>query len=211
MFFPKVISPVYETIVSNNNILTIIEVLVGGEDYKLCEQSSNNMSVNHKKGEWGLGLSNYENDPRIVERVGRLGEMAFAKIFGLGVDLDYREFGDNYDFIFLNNLTVDIKTAICRPLYDAGLIRAASSENNLLPLKCAVYFFSYIKNENRNEKRATIHLLGGKKRNDIINMEIKKARKGHHYNYEILYKDLIPVKKIFEVHKSFALRNINSP
>src|SRR5260221_9217812 len=89
----------------------VLKVEVSGSEYDLCEHSSHNMWANTKTGEWGSGLANTEGDPRKVERTGRLGEMALAKLVGIPIDLAYRVYGDDRDATLLRNIKVNMKTA----------------------------------------------------------------------------------------------------
>jgi len=86
-------------------------VNITGKQYKLCDKTSHNYWANKKKGNYGKGQLNSENDTRKTERTGLLGEMAFSIITGLDVDFSYKEYGDNYDFITKKGTKIDVKTS----------------------------------------------------------------------------------------------------
>ncbi len=75
------------------------KVDIVGEEYDMCVDFSKNMWANKKKGEWGRGMMNTDADPYKTERTGIIGEMGYAKLENIPVDMMYREGGDDYDFI----------------------------------------------------------------------------------------------------------------
>ena len=55
-------------------------VYVEGEDYEVCERYSENNWGNKKPGAYGSGLGRTKNEPYWPARIGKIGEMAFAKV-----------------------------------------------------------------------------------------------------------------------------------
>ena len=108
----------------------VLRVPVLDAEYDMCEKSSHNQWSNEKTGPWGRGHINTTDDPHKTNRIGKLGEMALAKVHDKPVDLDYHKGGDAGDFILLETasckITANIKTAAHKPPYAAGLIRVVS-------------------------------------------------------------------------------------
>src|SRR5574337_737239 len=137
-----------------------ISVEVLGHNYDLCQQASSNLWANTKKGRYGSGLINSNKDPRKVERVGLLGEMAFSILSKLPVDFGYKEGGASYDFILKDGRTVDIKTESKLHDYNCGLIYAISDWGKPIMLRADLYVFCYLKEESKDNKKAVINFLG---------------------------------------------------
>lgn len=182
--------------------LETFEVEITKEEYQRCEKQSTNMWANQKTGLYGSGLANSEKDPRIAERYGNLGEIAFAKVFGLEVDFSYKLGGDKQDFILLN-ASVNVKNATHN--YGAGLICAISEKGRKLPLN-DIYVFSFTANENRNAKQAKVIIVGWELKDNIIKRPTVPARKGNHRNYDIPYNELKPISKLYNL---FLARQIS--
>ena len=168
---------------------------IEGEDYKRCEEASKNMWCNSKPGKYGAGLANTNQDPYKVSRVGKLGEMAFAKLFRLGIDLSYKKGGDETDCI-IDGKKIDIKTALRN--YNTGLIYKTNEWGKEVPLKSDIYVFAHLKEEDRESKIALITLVGYCYKAQVLNAKVAKGRKrgSKHYNYEIPYLHLKPIYEL---------------
>lgn len=173
----------------------VYKVDVVGDEYEMCNDFSSNMWANKKTGFYGRGMINSKDDPHKAERIGKLGEMAFSKVFGFPVDFTYREGGDKYDFV-CNKFKVDVKTSSKRPWYEAGLITATNKNGNPMELKSDIYIFGYVMLEDREKKISSIILVGGCDKETVINRPMSKAKVGNHLNYEILYKESTSIKDI---------------
>lgn len=178
------------------NVNDGIEVLILDKEYEVCMNASQNMWCSSKKGKWGGGLINSEDDKTKAERTGLLGEIAFAKLANLQINVDYCEGGNDEDCLTINGLKIDVKTAAKKPKYKAGLIRAANPNQKLVSLKSDLYVFAYIVEELSQEKICRVVIVGGEYRENIVKRELKKAKVGNHFNYEIKYKELIPIKDL---------------
>jgi hypothetical protein len=195
---PSRVEPVKTRIVCNGTEIEVFEVEVAGEEYERCDEQSTNMWANGKTGQFGVGLANSKDDPRIVERHGNLGELAFAKIFDLSVDFTYKPGGDQQDFLLFDK-SVNIKNAIRN--YYAGLIRAETERGRSLPIANDVYVFAFT-NEDRNAKKAKITIVGWEMRDKITKRDKVPARKGDHKNYDIPYDELQPIGKLHNLYRS---------
>jgi hypothetical protein len=174
------------------------KVCIEPDEYKICVESASNMWANKKKGSYGKGLVNTEDDPYRTERTGKLGEMAFSKLFQFPVDLTYREGGDDQDFI-CNGMKLNIKTSTKKPWYMAGLVTAGHYRgSNFVPLeiKHDYYVFGYIEMEDKKANTASIVFVGGCDKKTLINREVKRAIKGSHMNYQIPYSELVDIDKV---------------
>lgn len=169
-----------------------VGILIEKDEYLIIEEYASKMWANQKKGEWGRGLVNTPEDPFKVERTGRLGELALAKLLGLSLDLSYIKGGDAQDFI-IGDMKYDIKTATKLPVYRAGLIKAYYHSKSRIPLKCDRYVFAYILSDDIINKEAGVVLVGYIDKYNISDVYLKVAKKGSHYNYEIPYKNLKPI------------------
>lgn len=200
-FIPQKVSPSFKEIEFKNHSKECILVEIPQNEYKIIEESAQNMWCSKKNSEYGKGLLNTEEDKFKTERVGRLGDLAFAKIFNLPIDLNYIHNGDECDFYFgfkLDKLIskVDVKTSYKKPNYEKGLIYAINQWGKQIPLKSDIYIFQFIENEDRLKKTAKVCIIGYSTQDYIKNIVPVKSRVSRHYNYEILYKDLKSIKDL---------------
>jgi hypothetical protein len=170
--------------------MEILRVVVEGEEYQLCEDSSHNMGANKKTGVWGRGFRNTSGDPRKVERTGRLGEMAFGKLTETPIDLSYKRMGDKEDTVY-EGKSVNVKTAFA--LYGEIYVRY-SMNNRVLTLHEDVFVFAYLRNEDRNKKIATVDFLGCLLKSEIVTKE--KRPRENWINYVCPYADLHSMKEL---------------
>jgi hypothetical protein len=168
---------------------------VSGVDYAQCLSAANNFWSSKKGGIYGAGLVNSKFDKRKVERTGLLGEMAFARIFGLEPDLEYREYGRRYDFVFLGN-KLDVKTAIKN--YGSGLILAVSESGATIPLHCEIYVFSHIDFDDTCHGVCRIVFHGFQTKDFIQKIIPQKSsvRGALHKNYVVQHSLLIPITEL---------------
>ena len=94
-FTPIQIIPTMSTIIVNNKTINTLIVDIPKEEYLIVENLY--MWCSSKPGNYGRGIANTDNDPKKVERTGKLGEIALAKIFKLPVDIEYKTHGDKTD------------------------------------------------------------------------------------------------------------------
>lgn len=175
LYYPDTIDPYYGWDGS------VIIKLNRDEKRKAIEYSKNCWS-NKKAGAYGSGTQNTKSDPNKIERIGKLAEIAFAKIYNLGVDLSYREYGDNYDFK-TDNYSIDVK---CSTKIDAlrWYIKTTT-------VKCDLFIFCSPVDDMEN-----IKICGYLLKDDILNCNIEKSIYGNWDNYIINKYKLKPIDKL---------------
>lgn len=182
----------------SNKIKKCFEIFIDEKEYLKCEEASRNRWSNTKIGGYGRGIVNSSKDPFKVERTGLLGELAFAKVFDLEVDFSYKKFGDEYDFIY-KNMKIDVKTETYLHDYHCGLIYSVSASGKKIPIKSDLYVFSFIKEDNQENKNAKVVLIG-----TIFKSEVEKkpdspakVKKLKHKNKEIPYSELHSIHNLY--------------
>lgn len=178
------------------------KVDIVGEEYDMCVDFSKNMWANKKKGEWGRGMMNTDADPYKTERTGIIGEMGYAKLENIPVDMMYREGGDDYDFV-RNDKKINIKTSHKEPWYQSGLVKAGyyrtkdgQTEFISLEIKHDYFVFGFLTLDDIKNRMASVIFVGGCDKETLINRELKKAIKGSHMNYQIHFNDLTEMRDI---------------
>ncbi len=166
--------------------------------YQLAVEASSNRWSNTKKGGYGKGILNSKSDKYKTERIGLLGELAFAKLFNLKVDLDYKHGGDKFDFL-ISEKTYDIKTSSKRPLYEQGLIMRVTENGKLIEIDKDYYVFGYLKEENLQALWAEVVFIGYQTKEFIEKLTIvpPKVEYLKHKNVEVNYSDMLDLKELF--------------
>jgi hypothetical protein len=178
-----------------------ILVEVEGDEYTACDNASRNFWGSSKKGTYGKGLLNSENDPCKTERMGLLGQMAFGKLTDEPVDLVYRHGGDKQDNLILGKYKLDIKCAARN--YGANLIQKTNEFGKEQKIDKHIYVGSFLNSEDREEKKAEILLVGFCLRKDVLDAKVAPARKGRHINYEIPFEEMRPINNLITTIKIF--------
>lgn len=195
LFYPKETDPMWIGSRIDKSGPEWVKVQITGAEYMACAGAE--MWSSTKVGTYGSGLINTPDDPRRVERVGRLGETALAKLCGLGVDLRYHQGGDKHDFEIFG-LTVDVKTSAKYCGY--GLILAENEERRKIHPKCDRYVFAFVESDNRNAQQATVVIAGYCTRLSLLTRpSIPGFHGGKHRNYLIYFHELLPIGKIIQV------------
>jgi hypothetical protein len=182
--------------IANTEIL-VSEVFIDRNEYEICEDFSHKMWANKKKGFYGRGMMNNNEDPRRVERTGILGEMSVAKLLDLPINVTYMEGGDQQDFVISGKRT-DVKTATRN--YGALLIRATYNNDlsELITLDKELYIAAYVIEDNRNEKFAKLGVVGYIPQSNLNTEYLKPARyrNANHNNWDVPYTDLTPINNL---------------
>lgn len=198
-YLPMQVVPVLKLHKLGRLYLPAIAVKIQENEWEWCDRVSGNLWANSKKNHYGRGIINSEEDKFKAERCGLLGEMAFSKISGLAVDGSYQKGGKPFDFESpIGGEKIDIKTASKLNAWKAGLIYCETSSGNEITLNADIYVFSYIADEDRLNKKATIIIIGWCQKELVINKPKVKARVGFHLNKEIPYKELTPINTLIE-------------
>jgi len=166
-------------------------IVVEGEEYDICKEHSQNRWSNKKTGEWGRGLNNTKEDPAKVERVGLFGEMAFAKILGLSVDITYRENGDKGADFMICDQKLNIKTA----MRDYGKLLVKVNQ-----LTSDLYVEGLLIEEDSVNKKATVAITGYCTRQALVDKPTVPAMKGNHQNKEMPRNELLSIEAL--MHES---------
>ena len=163
-----------------------MKITISGSLYEKCEDSSHNMWVNTKKGKYGSGIINSNNDPRKVERTGRLGECALGSLLNKNVDWEYRVGGDGGVDFKIGEFSCDIKTASYNPKskkrIGRSLIKYIDGKRGKLHLKSEIYVSAEIIFENRDNKVAEIEIHGWCCRSELKNMPTEAGIYGYEKN-----------------------------
>ena len=175
-----------------------LEVVVLEEEYRLCEQaaSGDNFWGNSKKGAYGAGLAKTVDDPFKPARTGLLGQMAFAKVFRLPMDLKYRQGGDDFDNT-IGGCKIDIKCATKNS--GESLVYKTNEYGREVPINKDIYVLSYLQEEDRQKQYAKIIIVGFNFRKDVLKSEVKPGYKGKgHMNYVLPFLDARPIDHLLE-------------
>lgn len=181
--------------------------MIDGELYQKCFKASKNMWCSKKRG-----YINSKKDPRRAERTGLLGEAAFAKLFNLSLEKNfkYKKFGEKVDFI-LHGQKIDIKTGQdCNSR--RAYIPAINKWRKSVELNSDIYVFCYINEEKliRDEEKnvlggeyAEVVIAGYLLKKHILKYTPKRTPKDTKrpwWNYEIWYDDSLDINKLLKRH-----------
>lgn len=203
---PKIMNKTFEDIENLDSFeKKCIAVVVEGEEYIICEESSygNNCWANSKKSNYGKGLGRTEEDKYKPTRTGALGQMAFGKLINKSFDNEYKKFGDQQDYL-IGKWKIDVKCA----MREKGevLIYHTSDNGKIILLDKDIYVASYVDYENREEKKSKIVFVGYALKKDIENCKVQKGRKkvSKHLNYVLSFKSLRSINNLIKVIKGYA-------
>lgn len=188
-----------------------ILVEITGDDYRACELASRgeNFWANSKVGAYGAGLCATEDDQYKPARVGLLGQMAYAKVFNLPVDLVYRKGGDKQDNLLTDNrgktYKVDVKCAMNAGRKDQ-LIYHTNEWGKRIPLDKDIYVLSRIQSEDRAAEKAEVLLIGFVLNKDVSDCDVKPGRKGNgHLNYEVPFTKARPIANLLKAKEKYCI------
>lgn len=170
-----------------------IVVDIPTEIYIKCARYAWNCASAKKKGTaYNKGLLNVREDPTKTQRIGKLGEAAFGLVYQLVPDYTYRRYGDSWDFE-VRGITIDIKTASTANS-DAILIRVREANGHRHLLKSQYYVGARLIADDRFSQTARVELVGKLARSVIQKFPEIPARRGDHWNIEVPFAALIPLK-----------------
>ena len=202
LFTPSTVEPVLRRL-SNapGNDRCVWRITVAGEEYEATAAIAAGMWSTQKAAQLGdtmynRGALNSPEDPTRAERVGRLAEVGFAKLFGLAVDSSYRQGGDDTDFRLPDGSKLDVKarlgSAIAQPDEGwTGLVKARNAYGDLAWLKSDAYIFTYVV-EDRVNGNAVVEFIGWADRRLVESQPIVASRRAGLgiANYEIAAKTM---------------------
>lgn len=175
---PRIVPSLFDKETCDTFLVDVVD-----SDYRICVERSAHRWSNTKTGHYGSGIINDENDPTRVERIGLLGEFALAKIFGLAVDLSYRQGGDKEDFI-INDKRINMKTASKQENF--GRVYHRNEKGKLVKTDCDYYVFGFLTREHKRREVSTVCLVGFASHAVVVTSPIHPG-KGEHYNYDVPY------------------------
>ena len=188
---------IISSVVLDGTPLSIIDVPIDGDEYRLCENAR--IWSSGKTTDYGLGLGNTPEDPCRVERSGFLGEMALAKLIGGEVNFKYCPFGESVDFIVCDkrDITIDIKTSVEHPQQFCVYSKSAPSDwypnGREIQIPCDMYVFAYVLNDNRH--RAIVRVVGCQTGDYVRGLDDEDAptSRSNHKNKHIRYDVVLPL------------------
>lgn len=199
LYFPEVVEPVVRDVYLSGSVLPGFSVDITGDEYAAAVQHSKNM-CSDRRSTWksvaaSRGFSNTARDPYAAERVGSLGELAFAKLFGLGVQFYFKRGGEISDFLVAGAISVDVK--LRNKKWEFAIIRATDDYGHLVKLMSEFYVCGYLAYDNQLESKATVVFLGFAHREQVLEWNIQKAFRGSHSNYQALFASMNPFEKLY--------------
>ncbi len=148
----------------------------------------------NKPGEWGGGFL------KDAVGVGLRGEMAFAKINGLSIDLEPKAAGTGGGSDFeVKKVTIELKTKNLGSNHNHLLVRYLTENDNSVPMKSDIYIAARIVTVVKVPGYEVIHLMGWAKKFEVAGQETVPARAGSHKNKEISFADLHEMRKLLDL------------
>lgn len=189
----------------DGTIRDCVVVDIFGKEYELCEDVAKIYWSHGKSSAFGVGMISTPEDPYRTERVGVLGEAAFSKISGLPMDVSRINYGDEQDYVINKKHKVDVKCASRNN--GVNLVRCVTSGGFEKPMDKDIYIMSYMKRENRQEKKATISIVGFHTNKTLKQCPVEPGlRPSRHMNYESYFEDTKPIVPFLEMcKKKFGL------
>jgi hypothetical protein len=180
-----------------------IVVAITGEEYDVCDDRSQgeNFKANSNPGTFGKGLISSKDDQFKTVRIGLLGQMAFGKVFGLDVDIAYREKGDEFDFMLGDN-KADIKCA-SQPhkINPYNLEQHTRESGRIKPINKEYYVQSFLDYEDREGKKAIVVLVGYVTKKDVEESQKIKSSYAEFTNHKLAFIDAKPIRELVEKFK----------
>ena len=177
-------------------IYTPMLIEIFPQDYEICKKASQNYWSSSKGGKYGKGVLNTKTDPCRTERIGLLGEMAFANFMELPIQFEYKKHGDKYDFL-IRDRTIDVKTASRN--YGSVLIQYKNSFGNIVFRQKDIYVGAYLVED--TGKTASIELVGYTLGKIVKKLTPVKSKVGKWLNFDVpldALKDLRELKKFYK-------------
>lgn len=176
-------------------VLAVV-VEITPSEYRACVASSENQWSNQKKGQYGTGMIRTDFDPYKPNRIGKLGEVAFAKAFGGAVDMGFKRYGDKYD-LKVGGKTIDIKTAASK--HGSLLVRERTEKGKTIKPTKDLYVAACLLVEDPVRSTATVALLGFCSNEALRAAPLVQGVRGQHMNRQLHYNELQPVDDLEKV------------
>lgn len=182
-----------------------IVVRVSGEEYEVCEATSHggNYKANSNPGKFGKGLISVDGDEFRTARTGLIGEMAFAKVMSLPVDVGFRPFGDESDFM-LEKYKTDIKCHYGLYRTDPYNFEQHTTERGTVKqVRKDLYVQSFLEHEDRAAKTAQVVFVGYYTKRMVERSEKVTSARGAFLNHKLTF---FAARPIHELVRRFANR-----
>lgn len=172
-------------------------ITVDGEAYIKASNASRGFWASSKPGSYGRGLKNSPEDPTRIERIGILGEIAFAIAANIPYqdNIRYQKYGMLQDFITADGQTVDVKTSLKNrsPVY----LKVHDSTLEVAS-RCMFFMVCGLVHEDAATNTAVIQLHGYQTRSFIQTLPIKPSpiRGATHRNFELDFDSLLPLENL---------------
>jgi len=164
-------------------------VTISGNDYIECKETTYWSS--EKTDNYGKPQPFPDGKGDMKSAVGLFGEMAFAIINNLDVDLSYRKNGDSCDFA-VDGVTIDIKTAMKKS--KGPHIRSRKLSTGRFDKMKDMYVVGYLADHNIDNHTAEVVLVGYFYRDEMESADeyISKAREDT-ANYDLYFSESNPL------------------
>ena len=175
-----------------------IVVQISDSEYEICDKTSHgdNYKANSNPGKFGKGLISNTDDQFRTARVGLLGEMAFAKIMNLQVDISFRPFGDISDFM-LEKYKTDIKCHYGLYKTDPYNFEQHTTERGTIKqINKDLYIQSFLENEDRAAKTAQIVFIGYYTRRMVEKSQKVSSARGSFLNHKLTFVAARPIQEL---------------
>jgi hypothetical protein len=190
MFTPEKID--IEFVEDNGN--EVVCVKIPKKELRAMSRQRGKWACENKPGEWGRGLL------KDAVGVGLRGEMAFAKILGLSIDLEPKAAGTGGGSDFdVRKVTMELKTKNLGSKHNHLLVRYLTENDNPVPVKSDLYIAARIVTVIKVPGHEIIHLMGWATKPEILKQDTVPARAGSHKNKEIPFTELREMRKLLDL------------
>ena len=127
---------------------------------------------------------------------GNMGELAWGKLSGLPVDLEYRVGGDQYDFL-IGDMETDIKMAFPKPerfRARGPSILAVIDFKREKPKD--LYIAGFIDKDDPAEQHATVVFAGYIGKDELVERPLVASKYGNAQNYDIWFYEMALMRDI---------------
>jgi hypothetical protein len=190
MFIPEKIDIEYATDIDKE----VIRVKLPKIELESMAQQRERWACENKPGEWGRGLL------KDAVGVGLRGEMAFAKILGLSIDLEPKAAGTGGGSDFsMQGVPIELKTKDITSTHNHLLVRCLTDYGNVVPMRSDIYVAARVTSIRIDPKHEIVHLMGWAEKSELEKLKSVKARRGSHKNKEIPYAELRDMRKLLDL------------
>jgi len=162
-------------------------------------------------GAYGRGAGNSEDDPCWAERKGSLMEQAVCAFYGLGIDEEVREYGDDgKDHLIVTpdkTYRVNSKSCSAWPVHSEFFVTAKKGKWKFAkPLNCDFYIFGIVCEDTPTRAIVTINgwidkdTFDEHKKYEVS--KLRKLREEGHYNYYVHARYLKSPLEFWELFKN---------